>query len=145
MECYIAEINTQSKEYPQLLEFRNQWLRLPLGLNLFDEDLSDDEQDRTLVVMQDDAIAGCIMLHPIDKKTVKFRQMAIHPKLQGRGIGKTLLEDAEHLAKEIGFEKIELHARYTAIGFYERAGYEIISEPFTEVTIPHAAMQKLLS
>lgn len=145
MELHIAEINTQSKEYPQLLEFRNQWLRLPLGLNLFDEDLNCDEDDCILVVMDNDVIVGCIMLHPFDKKTVKFRQMAIHPKWQGKGIGKTLLEDAEQLAKERNFEKIVLHARQTAIGFYEQAGYSIFGELFTEVTIPHAAMSKLLS
>lgn len=145
MELHITEINTQSVVYSQLLEFRNQWLRLPLGLNLFDEDLSCDEDDSILVVMENEVVAGCIMLHPINKKTVKFRQMAIHPKLQGKGIGQTLLEDAEHLAKEIGFEKVVLHARQTAIGFYERAGYAIFGEPFIEVTIPHAAMSKVLS
>lgn len=142
MELHITEINTQSKEYPQLLEFRNQWLRKPIGLNLMEEDLSDDEKGWILIVLDEEEIMGCIMLHPLTEKLIKFRQMAIHPNLQGKGIGSTLLEDAEQLAKEKGFEKIVLHARNTAIGFYEKAGYQSISEPFTEVTIPHILMKK---
>jgi N-acetylglutamate synthase-like GNAT family acetyltransferase len=109
-----------------------------------DEDLSDDNRDIILVVKNNETIVGCIMLHPLCEKKIKFRQMAIHPKLQGKGIGKTLLEDAEQLAKEKGFEEVVLHARKTAIGFYEKAGYRIFGEPFLEVTIPHSAMEKML-
>lgn len=142
MELAINEINFNSAEYESLLIFRNQWLRQPLGLNLMEEDLSMDEEDRMLVVQQADEIVGCIMIHPIDAHQVKFRQMAIHPRLQGKGIGKVLLEDAEQTAKEMGARKVILHARATAIPFYEKSGYQLFGEPFVEVTIPHRAMQK---
>lgn len=142
MELAINEISFNSEEYQALLHFRNQWLRQPLGLNLMDEDLSMDKQDKILVVQQYDEIVGCIMIHPVDEHQVKFRQMAIHPRLQGKGIGKVLLEDAEQSAKEMGAKKIVLHARSTAIPFYEKSGYQPFGEPFVEVTIPHLAMQK---
>ena len=72
-EIIIKEINTRSEEYDQLLYFRNKLLREPLGLNLFDEDLQDDARDIILVVMQEDEIVGCVMLHPKDGQTVKLR------------------------------------------------------------------------
>jgi len=143
-EIYINEIDSQAKEYQQLLVFRNRWLREPLGLNLFEEDLSDDHKDHILVVMDGEEIVGCVMLHPSGADTVKLRQMAIHERLQGKGIGKVLVEDAEQLAAEKGYKEIVLHARMTAKGFYEKLGYTPFGAEFTEVTIPHIAMRKTL-
>ena len=39
---------------------------------------------------------------------------------------------------------IILHARHYAIGFYQKLGYSICSEPFEEVGIEHRVMQKEL-
>jgi predicted GNAT family N-acyltransferase len=38
--------------------------------------------------------------------------------------------------------EIALHARETAVGFYEKLGYVVSGERFTEVGIPHWYMQK---
>ena len=40
---------------------------------------------------------------------------------------------------------IVLHARHHAIGFYQKLGYAICSEPFEEVGIKHVIMQKELN
>jgi predicted GNAT family N-acyltransferase len=37
-----------------------------------------------------------------------------------------------------------MHARQTAVGFYQKLGYSITGEPFEEVTIPHYIMEKAL-
>ena len=37
-----------------------------------------------------------------------------------------------------------LHARETAVGFYEKLGYKTSGDKFIEVTIPHFPMQKEL-
>jgi len=39
----IKEIKYGSKEYQQVLELRNKVMRLPLGLNIYDEDLSEEK------------------------------------------------------------------------------------------------------
>ncbi len=51
---------------------------------------------------------------------------------------------AETLAKDKGFKKLMMHARDTAIGFYEKQGYKVKGEQFYEVTIPHHVMEKFL-
>jgi predicted GNAT family N-acyltransferase len=38
-----------------------------------------------------------------------------------------------------------MHARSTAIGFYEKMGYTVTGNEFVEVTIPHYTMQKTLT
>ena len=37
-----------------------------------------------------------------------------------------------------------MHARETAVGFYEKLGYKVVGDKFTEVTIPHYVMEKKL-
>jgi predicted GNAT family N-acyltransferase len=37
-----------------------------------------------------------------------------------------------------------MHARKTAIGFYEKQGYAVFGNEFEEVTVPHFEMRKLL-
>jgi predicted GNAT family N-acyltransferase len=51
---------------------------------------------------------------------------------------------AENVARDRGYKKLSMHARKSAIGFYQKLGYEIVGEEFEEVTIPHYEMQKTL-
>ncbi len=144
-EIEIKEISTASHEYQRLLQFRNRLLRLPLGLDLFKEDFGDDTKDFIIVAvnkLQD--IIGCVMLQPLDDQVVKLRQMAIAEYLQGKGLGRVMVSNAEETARENGYRSIVLHARITAKGFYEKMGYVPFGEVFTEVTIPHIAMKKNL-
>ena len=70
--------------------------------------------------------------------------MAVQKKSQGKGIGDSILRYAENIAKDKGFKKITMHARDTAIGFYEKFGYQVIGDEFEEVKVPHHVMEKFL-
>jgi predicted GNAT family N-acyltransferase len=37
-----------------------------------------------------------------------------------------------------------MHARKNAVGFYEKMGYQVTGDEFTELTIPHYIMEKQL-
>jgi predicted GNAT family N-acyltransferase len=54
------------------------------------------------------------------------------------------VEASERVAIERGALRMTLHARQTAVPFYERLGYRVVGEPFIEVGIPHRAMEKSL-
>ena len=84
------------------------------------------------------------MLVEDEPQTIRLRQMAVLNDLQGKGIGKALMQFAENLARDRGYQKITMHARKNAAGFYEKLGYKVISEEFTEITIPHYLMEKSL-
>ncbi|HEX7690957.1 MAG TPA: GNAT family N-acetyltransferase, partial [Sediminibacterium sp.] len=77
-------------------------------------------------------------------KTVRLRQMAVTANLQGKGIGRALMSFAENIARDRGYRRLTMHARKTAIGFYEKNGYRICGPEFVEVTIPHFEMEKEL-
>ena len=70
--------------------------------------------------------------------------MAVSPVLQGKGIGRVLMVFAENIARDRGYRRLTMHARKTAIGFYEKLGYKTQGEEFQEVTIPHFEMDKEL-
>jgi len=54
------------------------------------------------------------------------------------------LQFAENIARDRGFKVIVMHARKTAVGFYEKLGYKITSSEFEEISIPHYLMEKRL-
>jgi predicted GNAT family N-acyltransferase len=56
-----------------------------------------------------------------------------------------MIQASEDWAVQAGFAEIVLHARANVVPMYEKLGYEVIGEPFEEVTIPHRKMRKSLT
>ena len=81
---------------------------------------------------------------PVTSEVVQMRQVAVEPALQGKGAGTILVQASEAVARELGFREMMMHARDTAVPFYERLRYAKRGEPFEEVTIPHREMWKAL-
>ncbi len=71
-------------------------------------------------------------------------RMAVRADWRGRGVGALLLANLEQAARERGCLLVELHAQEHAAGFYDRAGYHGVGEPFHEAGIRHLAMRKLV-
>jgi len=141
----IQRIRAGTSEYEQTLELRDRVLRIPLGLSVRNDDLSQDLHDVLLVACRNSDVIGCVILHPIDKEVVRLRAMTVTPEYQGQGIGTLLVEGAEKAAREEGLLRILLHARIVVAGFYEKLGYSRQGKVFTEVGIPHVLMHKTLA
>ncbi|MEA3424614.1 MAG: GNAT family N-acetyltransferase [Bacteroidota bacterium] len=137
-------IDHGSPEYQQMVDLRFQILRKPLGLSFSEEDLAAELHDILLGCFEDDRLEACCILTKTDPKTVRLRQMAVSSNLQGKGIGRVLMSFAENVARDHGYRRLTMHARKSAIGFYEKNGYRICSDEFLEVTIPHYVMEKEL-
>ncbi|HVS95410.1 MAG TPA: GNAT family N-acetyltransferase [Puia sp.] len=140
----LRMIDHGTKEYQQMVHLRNEILRKPLGLQFSREELDAEKNDVLMGAFEDDRLLGCCLLTRIDSATVRLRQMAVPSGMQGKGIGRALMIFAENIARDLGYKKLCMHARLTAIGFYKKLGYCVIGEEFTEVTIPHYIMEKAL-
>jgi len=138
----VMEIAHGSKAYGQACTLRNAELRLPLGLNLFDEDLDVEAKSRHFGIFDDEIVIGCLVIAPIDSSSVQLRQMVVDKKYRDRGLGRLLVEAVERRLIESGILEIRLHARIPAMGFYERLGFRVEGNPFLEVSISHQAMRK---
>lgn len=137
-------IDYGTKEYNQMIDLRMQILRAPLGLTFSKEDLEKEKEDILLGCFDEEKLEGCCLLTEIEPGTVKLRQMAVLDGLQGKGIGRALMSFAENVARDAGYKKLTMHARKTAVGFYEKLGYYVCSDEFEEVTVPHYIMEKKL-
>jgi predicted GNAT family N-acyltransferase len=140
----IKQIDHSTKEYRQMVDLRNEILRKPLGLSLKKEELDREKDDILIGAFEEEKMLGCCLLTKVDDNNVRLRQMAVQNNLQGKGIGASMLNFAENIARDAGYKNMVMHARKTAIYFYEKLGYKICSEEFEEITIPHYLMEKKL-
>ena len=140
----FREIEYGSKEYKDELQLRNRVLRLPLGLDIYDEDFKAEKNDMHLGAFYNGKLVGVLMLINTGDGMARMRQVAVDEGLRSRGIGRKLVEYAEKLALSRGYGEIMLHSRMTAKDFYTKLGYSVSSDVFTEINIPHVEMRKKL-
>ena len=67
-------------------------------------------------------------------------RMAVLKDWRGRGAGRALLQTLLDLAARQGLSRVTLSAQTHALGFYERAGFHTVGEPFMDAGIPHRLM-----
>jgi ribosomal protein S18 acetylase RimI-like enzyme len=137
-------IDYGSPEYQQMVKLRDVVLRKPLGLTFTQEDLESEKDNILIAAFEEERMLGCCMLVEERPDLVRLRQMAVLNALQGKGIGRALMNFAENIARDRGYKIVKMHARNNSIGFYEKVGYKKKGDEFIEVTIPHYVMEKLL-
>lgn len=143
-ELSFHEVKHLSPEYWDTVHLRYDVLRKPLNIDFFYSDLLAEDKDHHLAAYQDEELVACLIMTPKENGIIKMRQVAVASDKQKTGIGGKLVEFSERFSKEKGFKEIHLHARDVAVPFYLRLNYEIYDEPFTEVTIPHRKMKKVV-
>lgn len=72
-------------------------------------------------------------------------RMAVLKNWRGRGVGHALLHTLLDLAERQGLSRVTLSAQTHALGFYERAWFHVVGEPFMDAGIPHRKMVKELT
>lgn len=140
----IKQIDHGSKEYGQMINLRHAVLRKPLNLTFEEDELDREKNDVLIGAFDEDTILGCCLLTRVDKDCVRLRQMAVQNNLQGKGIGAAMMNFTENIARDMGYRKLIMHARKTAIGFYEKLGYKVNGKEFEEISLPHFIMEKKL-
>lgn len=147
---HIRLITYGSCDYQDMVALRDKILRKPLGLHFTEKYLQQEINDVLIGCFevddegQETVMKGCCVLSPIDEDLVQLRQMAVREDVQRSGIGRDIMEFAEKEARENGFNTLMMHARKTAVPFYERLHYQVVGDEFLEVGIPHYEMRKEL-
>lgn len=141
----FREVAHGSSAYGETADLRNCVLRKPIGLAFSAEDVEAEKRYHHLAGYCGDKLVACLMLDPHEDGNIRMRQLAVVSELQRQGIGTALVQYSELWARNAGYQRMILHARDTAVAFYERLGYSSVGEQFEEVTIPHWTMEKSLS
>jgi predicted GNAT family N-acyltransferase len=138
----LKTITYNSPDYHKMLALRTEVLRKPLGLEYTKTQLKNEKNDTFIVAFENGQIKGCCILTPYEPETMQLRQMAVDAMAQGQNIGAKVMQFAEAEASKKGYNKMVLHARKNAVGFYEKVGYKTIGDEFLEINIPHFHMEK---
>ena len=133
-----------TSEYAAALQLREAVLRRPLGLQPSEADLAAESLCFHLGAFDGPQLIAVLLLQPLDARTVQMRQVAVDPAQQRSGTGTRLIAFAETFAREQGCQLLIAHARSTALGFYEKLGYETTGPEFLETTIPHRLVSRRL-
>lgn len=140
----LKQIDYGTAEHRQMVNLRYEILRKPLGLIFTQEELEEEKNAILIAAFEEEKMLGCCFLTPVDHSTVRLRQMAVQNNLQGKGIGASLMNFAENIARDRGYRNMMMHARKTTCYFFERQGYKTDGDEFLQLTIPHLKMIKKL-
>lgn len=130
--------------YTQMVDLRYKILREPLGLNFNKQQLENESNDIHIIGIKNNKVVACCLLTKKNESTLQLRQMAVDNDMQGKQLGKQIIEFAEKWAKENNYNELMMHARKNAVDFYVKNNYIISGKEFIEVTIPHVYMSKKL-
>ncbi len=108
--------------YPDTIDF------LPAKIAIMNQ----SQQEKLLVVTEQDEVVAFISLHIIPQLAVRgdfmrISYFAVDEKVRSKGIGKRVEDYVSALARQMGCDRIELHShsrRTKAHDFYFRQGYE---------------------
>ncbi|MES2580295.1 MAG: GNAT family N-acetyltransferase [Pseudomonadota bacterium] len=123
-EAYLREIRTSVFIEEQFVTPEFEW----------------DEIDHSavhLLAMHEKQAIGCLrIIHH-----AKIGRMAVLKSWRGLGVGKMLLNEAIKICALQGSKQIDLSAQTHAVHFYQQAGFQVISDEYTDVQIPHVDMR----
>ena len=141
---FIKSFTVASYEYQEEIALRDRVLRKPLNLEINETDLAEDGDSHHLGGFIDNVLIACLLLTPADEETIKIRQVVVDEEFQEQGIGKKLMEVAEDYARDHNYLTVRLMARATAVEFYEKIGYVVMSAEFIDerTQLPHRYMAK---
>ena len=140
----FIDIEFGSSRYKELFDLRYKILLQPLGLKFLDSYREEEASFLHVGCVENstDELIGGLILVPIDNEEIRVMQVAIDTIHQGEGIGKKLVEHAENIAREIGYEKLVMHAMLSVVGFYEKLGFKQEGDLFEEKGISFIRMVK---
>lgn len=139
----LREIPYGTEDYERERRLREEVLRSPLGLSLRDEDLAGEENQWHFGLFEPGGeLLACVLAVPVAPTEARIRQMAVSPAHQAKGLGRSLLREVEGKLRARGICRVELSARTSATGFYEKLGYGAVGGEYVSHTIPHVRMVK---
>jgi predicted GNAT family N-acyltransferase len=71
-------------------------------------------------------------------------RMAVLPSWRGQRVGDALLKRLIAKAQALGWPSVSLHAQVSAIGFYQKHGFQSYGDIYQEAGIAHQSMSRSL-
>ena len=144
MEIEIRSPKTD-KEWVEYYDLRFRVLRKPWNQPIGSERNEGDASEQHFALYSDLNLIAVGRLDQCEEKKRQIRFMAVEKSAQGSGYGKMLMIEMEKYCRNDKVNEIILHARESAIPFYEKLSYQL-HEPSYKLfgEIQHYLMSKKL-
>lgn len=142
----VQFIQTDSSEYQSLCDLRYRVFFQERG---FPRSIIFDEHESTswyaaIVATNSTDVLACGRLTALTAEKYQISQMAVDPNWQGQKLGQAILLALLEKAANQGARTVVADARTSAIGFYQRCGFVVVSDEFpsAKTGTPHVIMQR---
>jgi predicted GNAT family N-acyltransferase len=108
-----------------------------------DQDGRDGEAVHLVALEVGGVIGTCRLL--LRGRESRLGRLAVEPDERGRGVAGAILAEADRVSREMGADRISLHAQTYALQLYQASGYRERGKRFMEEGIEHVAMEKRLA
>ncbi|MGB3650894.1 MAG: GNAT family N-acetyltransferase [Rivularia sp. (in: cyanobacteria)] len=139
-------IDTNSPEYLQACKIRYQLFFAEHNLPFSTVYYHRESIAIHAVIKTDDTneVIAYGILTPGENKVYQIHQMVVEPSYQKQGLGKMIMQTLIDKAKTQQARSIILEARTTAVDFYRKFGFEVVSReyPSKKTGVLHVTMLK---
>lgn len=148
MEGVTEDIVIREGELAEVVPLRRLVLRP--GQEVRPSDYDRSPGIRHVVAVDGRTVVGCASVYPSpyegEPAAWQLRGMAVAPELQSSGIGARVLLGAIDIVRAAGAPLLWANARVTALGFYERLGFEVVGEEYLygPLELPHKLIRLAL-
>ena len=142
MNLNIKRFNELSnKELYEILKLRSQVFVVEQNCTYVDMD-GIDEYALHIYFTEGDEIAAYLRLFPLDKLQNTAKIGRVISAKRRTGLGTLLLKEGINAAKNIlKADKLIVEAQCYVKDFYAKQGFEVVSDEFLDVGIPHVKME----
>lgn len=74
----------------------------------------------------------------------KLERICVLKEFRSRSYGREIISEMEAVIRDHKLKKAKLNSQTYAVEFYEKLGYQVVSEEFVDAGIPHVTMEKEL-
>ena len=141
----LKQLAYGSPDYQETIALRNTIMREPLGLSIYDEDLTNEKEAIIIGAFSDNTLLG-VGIAILQNKDYHIDYICVDTRQQQGGIGRLVLNELEKIGHSQGAKTANLAARLSAQGFYEKQGYHTVGKPYIMPSAPvgHIRMEKSL-
>ena len=125
MNHKIAEPKT-AEDWEMYYELRWKVLRAPWDQPKGSEKEASDASAVNLMILGEDQRPIAVgRVHLEERGLAQVRFVAVEESMQGKGVGRLLMQELEQRARNLGASKVFLQSRENALEFYRRLGYTV--------------------
>jgi predicted GNAT family N-acyltransferase len=132
-------------DFERYYQLRWNILRKPWNQPVGSEKDDLENISQHLMIINDDKVIAVGRLHFNSASEAQIRYMAVADNFRKKGAGLLILRDLENYGVSNKADKIILHARENALGFYTKQGYEVLEKSHMLYNcIQHFKMRKTI-